>query len=232
MTATIAAALVAAQADMPVIGKDAVNPHFKNKYATLDTIIETIRPVLAQHGLAIVQSATPNEAGTAITVTTTIIHTSGETVAGSAYIPLAKLDPQGAGAALTYGRRFSLSAVLGLAVDDDDDGNTASGTKGRAAGNAQRMAPAGASREDARKQPPSTPSAQTPKPIAYGGKLLETYATDDLKRIRDKHRADPAMAVLVKGCIDMIARRVTHTTDDDSVARMRAEVEKPDDLPF
>jgi hypothetical protein len=128
--AHLAAALVQAQAEIKSIHKDRENSHFRNKYATLDAIVETVRPILAKHGLAVVQGATmphTSEGGTlvAFAVGTRLVHQSGEWMESYALMPLAKLDPQGAGAALTYGRRYSLSALLSLATDDDDDGESA-----------------------------------------------------------------------------------------------------------
>lgn len=128
---TVAAALVAARAEIPTVAKDSVNPHFKNRYASLDTIIEAVMPVLARHGLTVVQGTTApdrDEAGrvTAFTVTTQLLHRSGESLTSAVVVPLAKADAQGAGGALTYGRRYGLAALLCLATDDDDDGHRAS----------------------------------------------------------------------------------------------------------
>lgn len=129
--AKLAAALVLAQGDLRPITKDAKNPHFGSRFASLDGIIEQVRPVLASHGLAIVQGTTTPESdanakATAFTVETTILHESGEWVRTAVMIPLQKADPQGAGSALTYGRRYGLSAALSLATDEDDDGNNGS----------------------------------------------------------------------------------------------------------
>lgn len=129
--ANLAAALVAAQADIKGVGKDSVNPHFKNRYASLDSIIDMVRPALAKHGLAVIQGGTTphtDEAGVvrAFTVETMLVHKSGEWITNGAILPVAKADPQGAGAALTYGRRYSLSALLSISTDEDDDGNHAS----------------------------------------------------------------------------------------------------------
>lgn len=127
----LAPALVAAQAELKAVGKDAKNPHFKNTYASLDAIIEAIRPTLAKHGLAVVQGATvpmTTDVGGLVgfAVETMLIHTSGEWITNTAIMPITKADPQGAGGALTYGRRYSLSALLALATDEDDDGHAAS----------------------------------------------------------------------------------------------------------
>ena len=129
--ANLAAALAKAQGEIKTIQKDSKNPHFKNSYASLDAILETVRPTLAKHGLALVQGATApsyDEAGrvTAIVVETMLVHASGEHLTNGCVIPIAKVDPQGAGGAMTYGRRYGVSALLALATDEDDDGNVAS----------------------------------------------------------------------------------------------------------
>lgn len=130
--AKVFAALLAAQREFPPIAKDATNPFHKSKYATLDAVLSAVLPVLHKHGLALTQSiATPdyNEAGqlTAFTITTTLIHAeSGESISSTLPMPLAKSDPQGAGGAVTYARRYSLQLALGVCAEEDDDGNHAS----------------------------------------------------------------------------------------------------------
>lgn len=156
-TAKVFAALIAAQAEIPAIHRDRENSHFRNKYATLDAIVDAVRPVLARHGLAVMSGVSvphTSEAGTllAFAVSTRLVHTSGEWVESSVILPIAKNDPQGAGSAVTYGRRYSLSALLSLATDDDDDGEQAVGrdapakpaTRASAPAEAKRPAPAAA----------------------------------------------------------------------------------------
>lgn len=95
--------------------KDATNPHFKSKFASLDNIIEAIRLPLSNKGLSFAQF--PDGDG----LTTILTHTSGEWMKATANLKLAKEDPQGQGSAYTYARRYALSAILGLATEDDDD---------------------------------------------------------------------------------------------------------------
>lgn len=120
----IAKALVAFNAEVKIIEKDAKNPHFKNDYATLDTIINEVRPILAKHGLVIMQF--PGGDGEKYTLRTMLIHESGEWIESE---PLTmrpvKNDPQGIGSCTTYARRYSLSAMLSLNTGEDDDGNSA-----------------------------------------------------------------------------------------------------------
>lgn len=129
-TAKVAAALAAAQAEIESIGKDSTNPHFRNRYASLDAIMATVRPILARHGIAVVQGVTLPETDGArlvgMAVETQLVHASGEWIGSQVFMPVAKSDPQGAGSAITYGRRYGISAALALATDDDDDGNQAS----------------------------------------------------------------------------------------------------------
>jgi hypothetical protein len=105
------------------VSKDATNPHFRSKFTSLDHIIETIRIPLASCGLAFAQF--PDGDG----LTTILMHTSGEWLKSTANLKLAKEDPQGQGSAYTYGRRYALSAMLGLAADEDDDGNEATAVR-------------------------------------------------------------------------------------------------------
>jgi hypothetical protein len=129
-TATLCAALVAAQGALKPISKDGKNPAFRSKYATLDGIMETVRPALAAHGLAVVQGVVHPETGeggrlVGIMVETRLVHTSGEWLASVVPVPVAKGDAHGLGSALSYGRRYGISALLALSTDEEDDGNAA-----------------------------------------------------------------------------------------------------------
>lgn len=123
--ANLAKALVAFNLEVKIIEKDAKNPHFKNDYATLDTIIDEVRPLLAKHGLVIMQF--PGGDGEHYTLRTMLVHESGEYIESE---PLTmkpvKNDPQGIGSCTTYARRYSLSAMLSLNTGEDDDGEKAS----------------------------------------------------------------------------------------------------------
>lgn len=121
----VAAALVKFQAEVVDPAKDGNNPHFKSKFVELNDLLAAVRPILTKHGLAIMQEPSGN--GADITITTILLHESGEWIELEPLMLKAqKTDPQGAGSAITYGRRYALSAVLGVAWDDDDDGNSAS----------------------------------------------------------------------------------------------------------
>lgn len=122
----LASALIGFNSEVSKIAKDASNPFHKNKYATLDQIIDEVRPILNKNKLAVMQNVSGEE-GT-MTVKTLLLHESGEWMESTGTtLKLAKNDPQGAGAGITYARRYDLCAFLSLNTGDDDDGNTASG---------------------------------------------------------------------------------------------------------
>ncbi|MGI6405521.1 MAG: ERF family protein [Syntrophaceticus sp.] len=132
----------------------AVNPYYSSKYVPLSCLLDHVKPLLVKHGLAVMQI--PGGDGKTVSVTTLILHTSGEWLeADPLVLPLAKPDPQGAGSAITYARRYALSAVLGIASDDDDDANIASNPQG---GNGQ---PRHAARQQ-QQAAASVPSEQKP----------------------------------------------------------------------
>jgi hypothetical protein len=121
----IAQALVAFSGEVKSIAKDATNPHFKSQYTSLDHMIDETKPLLQKHGLTVMQF--PGGDGEKITIRTMILHTSGEWIESEPLtLKAVKIDPQGAGSAITYGRRYSYAAALSLSLGDDDDGNSSS----------------------------------------------------------------------------------------------------------
>ncbi len=104
--------------------KEAVNPHFKTRYADLPGVLEAVMPALLDNGFAVQQF--PCEVGDAPALLTLVVHESGEWVETVVRLRPAKPDPQGVGSAITYMRRYSLLSIAGVAADDDDDGNAAS----------------------------------------------------------------------------------------------------------
>ena len=115
----LAPALVKAIAEIKGAPKDRKNPHFKNDYATLESVIEASREILASHGLCSLQALGAIEGG-ALHVTTRIQHESGEFMESLFQMPVGKLDPQSTGSASTYARRYALMAALNMAPIDDD----------------------------------------------------------------------------------------------------------------
>lgn len=114
----LATALAKAHGEIENASKSSRNDHFKNRYADLAEVLNTVRPVFASHGLAISQFPS-YEQGVA-SVETIITHSSGQWMSGVISAPVGKLDAQGVGSAITYCRRYSLAAVAGIAQEDDD----------------------------------------------------------------------------------------------------------------
>lgn len=113
-------ALLSFQSAVEGVKRDSKNPHFKNSYASLESVVDTARPHLQANGLVFMQAPGRMFDG-CIEVSTRIIHAeSAEWVQSTMHMPLAKKDPQGAGSALTYAQRYSLMAALGLPPTDDD----------------------------------------------------------------------------------------------------------------
>lgn len=124
----LATALAKAQGAIKGAVKDSANPFFKNKYADLASVVEAIRSAFAANGLSYIQSVEPSDKDE-VRVETTILHSSGEWIGcGVLALPVSKVDAQGYGSALTYARRYSLSAATGVAPEDDD-GNAATVAK-------------------------------------------------------------------------------------------------------
>jgi len=124
--AALACSLSKAQSTMTSAKKDSTNPHFKSRYADLASIWDACRESLTKNGLAVVQLPGKDEAG--YYVETVLTHASGEFIADKLHIVPTKDDPQGLGSAITYARKYGLSAIAGVAPDDsDDDGEAAMG---------------------------------------------------------------------------------------------------------
>lgn len=124
----IAGSLLKAQQTITYAVTSAVNPHFRNRYADLSSVIDAIKTALNNNGIVFLQTPSPSEIGT-LGLTTRLIHVSGEWIEDMAVIPLPKPDPQGYGSALTYARRYALAAITGLYQDDDDGNAATSGEK-------------------------------------------------------------------------------------------------------
>jgi hypothetical protein len=235
--AKLAPALVAAQEELKAVAKDASNPHFNSKFASLNAIIAEVRPVLAKHGLASVQGALDDAATAGLSVETMLIHSSGEWISGGVHLPLQKADPQGAGAAMTYGRRFGLSALLSLATEDDDDGHTASrpAARQRAASQDPRprtAAPNSAQSGEATPAPASSNGSKRPEDRIFKGATLGSRDKTELEKIlkwaRTKGVDDLATAIG-----EVLNNRVLGMDDDSAVQRAIASEERDTSrLPF
>ena len=121
--AAACAAFVKAQAEFGPIAFDKTNPHFKSRYASLAALQKAPLPALTRHGIAHTSRTVID--GDTITVKTYLIHNGVAFVKASWPVGKTSTPPQQLGSALTYARRYTLQSILGVAADDDDDGNAA-----------------------------------------------------------------------------------------------------------
>ena len=174
----IAAALVIAQGCIETVSLNKTNPHFKSKYADLAAIREACRVPLAQNSLAVIQSPATTMgritlANGRVVLTTMLLHTSGQWLKSTLELkPERAESPQSVGSAITYARRYSLAAILGIVAEEDDDGNAASlnRTDGRNAG--------------------AVADSSTPRPTNYRQKTFESKHSTPEKIIFNKDNPD------------------------------------------
>lgn len=170
----IAPAVAAVQRTSKPAARSATNPHLRRRYATLADVFDACREALAEQGLAVTQSAASAD-GAGVTVTTTLLHRRGQWIAGDVCVPLEKPTAQAMGSAITYARRYGLSAMLGIVAEEDDDGRaaTASAPHVGAAANTGGGAPGG----------PVMPFGRS------RGRPLAAMSTTDLQRALEWARA-------------------------------------------
>ena len=119
----VSAALVAVQAEVDNAVKNATNPHFRSSYANLEAVLFTVKPILAKHDLSVVQF--PGYEDGVCTLSTIVLHKSGEWLQSDAGAPLDKPTAWSVGSCVTYLRRYSLASICQIA-QEDDDGSAAS----------------------------------------------------------------------------------------------------------
>lgn len=144
-------ALATAQGEMQAAKFNKKNPHYGSRYADFTSCMDACREPLSKNGLAVMQfTETLNER---LFLTTLLAHKSGQYIKARYPINLIKQDSQAIGSAMTYAKRYSLSAMLGIVSEEDegldDDGNGSSELKPQA--------------QKAQNTPPSAPAA----PIKY-----------------------------------------------------------------
>lgn len=111
-------ALIECQKQIENASKDATNPHFKNKYATLESVLDAVKQIANSNGVLIVQSQGKDQEGHF--VETKLLHESGEVLDSKIYLVLEKSNMQGLGSAITYARRYSLASLFAIGQEDDD----------------------------------------------------------------------------------------------------------------
>ena len=120
----LAGALAKAQSQMTMVEGKSTNPFFNSKYASLAAVLEVAMPALNANEVALVQGNRWESNSNGFYITSMLMHSSGEWIKSEIRMPLAKKDAHGVGAATTYGRRYLLSSMVGVA-QADDDGNGA-----------------------------------------------------------------------------------------------------------
>ena len=114
----LAAALCKAQGQMVGAAKAADNPFFKSRYSDLASVMEAIRRPFADNGLSFIQA--PSFADGRVSITTRIMHSSGQWMESTLDVPVSKLDAQAVGSAISYGKRYALQSMAGVPSIDDD----------------------------------------------------------------------------------------------------------------
>lgn len=191
----LAAALAKAQGAMKDAAKDRENPHFKSSYATMASVMDSVRGPLSSAGLAIMQD--PSTSDGDVVVVTLLAHSSGQWVESEIRARPTKMDPQGIGSAITYLRRYAVMAVCGIAPTDDDDGEAAvKPATGKERAQARKTETPAAKAERQAKHDPSWPEDRGAFMIALKDAGLPGY--DDLAAWQTS-RGKPAPAEMAPG---------------------------------
>ena len=174
--ANLAEALCKAQAALKPAEFDSINPHLRNKYASLSSVQRAAK-VIHQFGLSYLQM--PSFDGDRVSLTTVLLHTSGEKIEFQLSAPLApgKQQIQALGSTISYLRRYSLSSLLGISVGDDLDGEAAPAPS--------NAAPAGARQTQA--QPRS--ASQAEKSDLFNASVAFHAICSDLEITPEQKRA-------------------------------------------
>lgn len=176
-------AVIKAWAGIEAAVKNATNPHLKNHYADLASLMDAIKPAMTENGLAVFQPVAPIEGDMpGATVETYIIHSSGQWMMSQFAMRSNDSKPQAIGATITYLRRYALGAMLGMVSEVDDDGNAGSGVtqtrqqpQRQAAPPRQTKAALGVEPQPEAEQKPSNPTEDAK---TLRNKLMELTGAD------------------------------------------------------
>ena len=221
----VAAALAKAQAsigkaaidgDAHVVGKSKSGTRiaYDYTYSTLGAVFDACKAALAAESIAVVQL--PRVDGNAVAVVTRLVHSSGQWFRSELRLPVAKFDAQGIGSAITYARRYSLSAMVGVAPGDDDDAQAAIG------------APVGGPVGDDRR-PVTQPKPKPEQPVAVAG--ADWPESERLKQFMHKavgcqSEADARVFVRWLAANGLAGVTLENIRDDNAAAVIRAHVDK------
>ena len=227
---TLLDGLAKAQAEFPTLPKD--KNGYNYKYTDLDTVISTLRPILSKHNIGFMQSLTTTENGKAA-ITTRLFNTAGEWLEDSTPLPdvsLAKGNAaQNLGAAITYMKRYTLCAMLGVSCDEDPDGKPDGNPDFNARKQPQNNAPKSQPQSQEPMGGPDTPEQRKiineliKSTYKDGSKIFSKKEIDGLLTLRMNHTAGEVIEELKK----TIAERRTQTESAPA-----AEPEPfPEDIP-
>lgn len=217
----VSAALVAAQSKIRNVPFDSTNPHFGSKFVSLAAVLDAVRPILSAHGLALFQPA--STANGMVQVSTVFMHESGEQIA---FPPLAlpitdKTTAQALGSMVTYLRRYSLTAAVGIAGDEDTDGNDVS----QPAPARAPARPVAASSAPAASKPAPAAKPAAAAPDASGGDVVGTVVY--LKSEPGEKNGRPYVKHRI-GIQRANGEPVYYTSFSETVGELAAQVNKTD----
>lgn len=178
--ANIIPALIKAQTEINNATLDSKNPHFKSEYASLESVLDAVKPALNKYGLLLIQPVSLGEDGKPY-IETTIIHESGEWLGSLTPVIFEKVSAQAAGSGYTYARRYSLQAMMAIGAEDDD-GNGAEDK-----GNKDKVSDRGFQKPPPAQRPPARADASAAKDTAPGN-TMKTAGDFMIKFGEDKGR--------------------------------------------
>lgn len=176
----LAGALCKAQAKIEGAVKAVENTHFRSKYADLGAVWDAIREPLTSNGLAVVQLLRGVDRG--VECETILMHTTGQFIAETLFMPSGKIDAQGYGSAATYARRFSLMALVGVAPVDDDG----EGARGKGGDNDHRDPP-----PPKPPAPPRTPNVEVDRHFGNAGDEIRSGKNGTPRKLLVAKVGDP-----------------------------------------
>lgn len=208
-------ALLKVQSEITNPPNTAVNPFFKSKYAPLPEILKQVRPILNKYGLVLIQNTGSDLSGLPFVQTILLDAEGGGTIESERLIlQPEKKTVQGIGSAITYGRRYQLSALLGISSEDDNDGN----------GKTEPPSPPRKSQQP-RKQPKPTGKAQPKKQPMKKPKPTPTPAKDDKPETMDMTNGDHVNLTELQGINTELDKWITmHLEDDPHTTREICEI--------
>ena len=223
---TLLSDLAKAQAEFPTLPKD--KNGYNYKYTDLDTVISTLRPILSKHNLGFMQSLTTTEIGKAA-ITTRLFNTAGEWLEDTTPLPDISLSKgnaaQNIGAAITYMKRYTLCAFLGVSCDEDPDGK-----------------PDGNPDFNARNQDNKVPQKEAPQQPQKKGPAGGPDTPEQQKRIKELLATkSPSGVEIFKGVRGKVGQWRKERTADQVIKYLEEEKAKfikdtgdgfPEDIPY